>query len=71
MARFAILYTESYARTYFVEAADYDHAKDKLQQAMWDGNVDGPDECSDSSYMDVTTRFQRQDLNDDRNLDVE
>lgn len=57
MAIKAVTLTESYSRTYYVEADSYDEAKEKLDEAIREGKVDGPDECCSVEYKDDTDEY--------------
>lgn len=69
MARFAIKYYETYARTYYVEGNNFDEASDKLYNAIFEGKIDGPEECIDAETEDFTCDELLYYL-DNNNLDV-
>ena len=48
--KYEITYTESYARTYLIEADSKDEAIEKLEEDIQEGRVAGPDNCYDSDY---------------------
>lgn len=48
---FLITYYECYSRGYTVKAANEDEAKEKLDEMIREGTVDGPDNCYDSGYQ--------------------
>jgi hypothetical protein len=48
MAKFLVTYRETYERQYCVEAENQAEAESKVQEAIMDGDVDGPDVCVDS-----------------------
>lgn len=58
----AVYYTETYCRTYFVEADDFPEACEKLQSAIEEGVVDGPECCCDSGYKNVTSEYAAEEL---------
>lgn len=70
MPRFAIKYSETYSKVYYVDADNYYKGVDKLQEAIEEGTVNGPDQCSDSAYMNVSDKQDDGALEDDRNLDI-
>ena len=59
---FAISYTETYERGYFVKATSFDEACEKRGDAIMNGQVDGPEYCIDSSYLDTTGDFTQKEL---------
>lgn len=69
MARFAIRYTETYGKTYYVEADTYEDACEKTREAIMHNKVDAPDICIDSGYEDET-KYHLENLEDDDNLDI-
>ena len=70
MARFAVKYTETFARLYYVEADDFDQACNKLADEILYGNVDAPDDCYDTIYEDLSDVIAMHVLMDDNRLDV-
>lgn len=70
MARFAIEYSETYSRVYFVEADNFHNGVNKLQAAIMEGDVESPKQCSDSDYVDLTGSQDDETLKDDRILDI-
>lgn len=70
MPRFAIEYSETYSKMYYVDADNYYEGVDKLQEAIREGTVEGPDQCTDSDYIDVTNEQYNWALADDHNLDI-
>ena len=69
MARFAITYEETYARTYYVEADTYLKACNKLEDAIMNDKVDAPDICVNGVYKNVT-EYHVESLKNDDYLDV-
>lgn len=65
---YAIKYTETYARTYFVDADLYDQAVEKLNQALQNDKIEGPNYCIDCGFFDVTNSYTGEELN--KNIDV-
>lgn len=48
--KYEITYTESYAKTYIIEANSRDEAVEKVEEGIRNGDLDGPDQCYDSNY---------------------
>ncbi len=48
--KYEVTYTESYARTYVVEADSKDEAIDMVSEGIYGGQLKGPDNCYDSNY---------------------
>lgn len=69
MARYAIRYKETYARTYYVEADTYEEGCEKIRHAIMKSKVEDPDICIDSGYEDET-EYHLEHLEDDDYLDV-
>lgn len=69
MARFAIKYKETYARTYYVEADTYEDACEKTWEAIHEGKVKAPDICIGGNFEDET-EYHVDCLEDDDQLDV-
>ena len=59
---YAISYTERYRRDYFVKASSFDEACEKLEDAIMNGQVKGPEYCIDSSYLNTTGDFTQREL---------
>ena len=70
MARFAIRYKETYARTYYVEADTYEDACEKIWEAIHESKVKAPDVCIGGNFEDETNYHSVCDLNNDNNLDI-
>lgn len=51
MKKYTIEYRETYAHVYTVEADSYEAAVEKLNYDITNGEVDGPEDCIDSSYQ--------------------
>ena len=54
MKEFTIEYTETYSDIYHIEADTYEEACEKLKEMIMEDKLDGPMQCCDSSYKDVT-----------------
>ena len=54
MKEFSIRYTETYSDVYNIEADTYEEACEKLKEMIIEDKLDGPMQCCDSSYEDVT-----------------
>lgn len=48
--KYEVTYTESYARTYEVEADSKDEAIEMVNEGICEGRLKGPDDCYDSDY---------------------
>ena len=70
MARFAIEYSETFSNVYFVEAETFDEGVEKIDKAISEDEIDGPEECSDCEYADVTQEYEHE-LEEDDCLDIE
>ena len=64
----AIRYSETYTRTYMVKGDSFEQAKDKLMDALMEGALDGPEECTGSEYVDITDSIDSDYL---KNIDIE
>lgn len=62
---FAVRYTETFHRVYYVKANDFEEAKEKVGNAIMYGRIDEPIECCDSNYEDVTADQPMHKLCDD------
>ena len=54
---FAIEYTETYSDVYYIKANSYEEACKKLQESIINGDLDGPDQCCDSLYKNVSNKI--------------
>lgn len=66
MSVFEIRYNETYSKSYNVKADSFEQAKDKLYNALLNGDVDGPDCCIGSSFEIVF-----DDIDESCGVDVE
>lgn len=66
MSVFEIRYNETYSRNYTVKGVNYNQAVDKLQNALLNGDVDGPDCCIGSSFEIIS-----YDTDENCKVDVE
>lgn len=55
---FAINYSETYERTYFVAAENFEEAEELLSDALMHGKVQPPEYCIDSEYKNITECWQ-------------
>lgn len=53
MAKFSVVYYETYKKTYEIEAPDEEEAKEELMFRIQNGLEDGPDQCCDSGIENV------------------
>lgn len=60
--KYAIRYTETYARTYFVEAESYEESLEKLENALSTDSVDGPNYCIGCDFFNKTTSFTDEEI---------
>lgn len=56
---FDIEYTETYANTYTVEAETFEEAIEKLLEDIMNGREEGPEDCVNSDFKDVTEEEQK------------
>jgi hypothetical protein len=66
----AIKNLETYERTYFVQADTFDEAREKLEDAIQNGKINGPEECSDTEYINDSEGWDPDYFNDPVNLDL-
>ena len=66
----AIKYRETYERTYFVKADTFEEACEKLEDAIQNGNIDGPEECVAVEYINDSEGWDPDYFNDPVNLDL-
>lgn len=50
MKKYLVTYKETYTKIYEIEANSKEEAKKILENDIFEGRVDGPDECCSSSY---------------------
>lgn len=50
MKRFSVIYWEQYASIYEVNAESYEEACEKVEEAIANGNIEGPMLCVDSGF---------------------
>lgn len=62
--KFAIEYRETYTDSYFVEADSYEEACEKIQDAIQNGKLEGPENCWSSEFHDITQECSSKDLED-------
>jgi len=52
MPKYIIWYEETYGKEYEIKAKDPSDAKDKLYNDIFQGLIDGPEECVDSQIVE-------------------
>ena len=53
MKKYSIRYTETYQRWYDIEANSQEEAREKLLDAIMNGEECGPEECCDSDCKEI------------------
>ena len=69
--KYAIKYQETYERIYFVQADTFEKASEKLEDAIQNGNIDGPEECVAVEYINDSEGWDPDYFNNSNTLDLE
>ena len=67
----AIKYRETYERTYFIQADTFEEACKNLEDAIQNGNFDGPEECVAAEYINDSEECDPDYFNNSNTLDLE
>lgn len=60
--KFAVKYTETLARTYFIEADSYEESLEKLAEALDENKISAPSYCINCAYSNKTSTFTNKEL---------
>ena len=68
---YAIKYRETYEKTYFVKAETFNLARKKLKDNIREGNIDGPECCCKTEFIDDSKEYDAKELNDREMIDID
>ena len=67
----AIKYQETYESTYFIQADTFKEACEKLRDAIQNGNINGPEDCVATKYINDSEGWDQDYFNNSNTLDLE
>lgn len=67
----AIKYRETYESTYFIQADTFEEACEKLEDAIQNGKINGPEECVAAEYINDSEGWDPDYFKNSNTLDLE